>query len=748
MESSVPAGNSSVTPTSAEILAAIPGTIPVQPPSTGYLLALTLVAFLMVLLPLVYLTLIVAVGYGVYWHFTHNLWILEQKVRGKGYLLVLLSYLAPGVVGAALFIVLLKPLLARRRHYERPRPLRRDEEPLLFDYVDRLCTALGSPQPYEICLDQQVNASASFVSTASLLTNRLRLIIGMPLIAGLPLRDFTGILAHEFGHFSQFWAMRLYMIIGAINHWLTRVVKERDEWDAWLENTARSLDVRVGWVLYLAQASIWIVRRVLWLLRCLAVLFSRRLSRQMEFNADACEYALVGSQSFSQTTRDLGLLSVASSIAEGEFEHYARESKLVDNFPRFAAAQVDLMTPVQRQRALEAVEKQTTSWDDTHPAPSERIAAAQRAAEPGRFGLEAPATVVFADFDARCREMARSHYSRVLEREVTPQELTPVETLLDSLRQTAEGIAAANRFAGGAGSALNAVELESYELPTELDAEALRAELESARADQLQHRQAYQELESANRDTETEISQTLTLVFALSLRKLPPELQPASAQTRLKTIDAARAHLNQAVERREDLRSRRRPYLSAWSRRLKAALQLLSRPELAARLPDADPLRVERDRIWPALAALSQAMPALDDASRRAGTLRYILIQVMEGTRLEGMQEIIEAARGQLYESMGQAWSILAEVPYPDPIDPAPEHLAAFCLGGLADPENPVEVLNGAIQLRNAALLVWRRVLGRAVQIAVRVEEACGLAPLAELIPAGQDEAVAVEPAT
>ena len=45
------------------------------------------------------------------------------------------------------------------------------------------------------------------------------LTIGLPLVAGLSLREFAGIIAHEFGHFTQGFGMRLSYVIRQINGW-------------------------------------------------------------------------------------------------------------------------------------------------------------------------------------------------------------------------------------------------------------------------------------------------------------------------------------------------------------------------------------------------------------------------------------------------------------------------------------------------------------------------------------------------
>ena len=99
-----------------------------------------------------------------------------------------------------------------------------------------LAEQTGAPMPVRIDLDCNLNASASFRKGASsLLSNDLVLTIGLPLVAGLNLRQFVGVVAHEFGHFSQGFGLRLSYLVRGINVWFARVVYERDAWDVALE---------------------------------------------------------------------------------------------------------------------------------------------------------------------------------------------------------------------------------------------------------------------------------------------------------------------------------------------------------------------------------------------------------------------------------------------------------------------------------------------------------------------------------
>jgi Zn-dependent protease with chaperone function len=419
---------SSREPSSRELLAAIPERLEVPSANSAYSFELLAVACLMVLLPVLYVAIIVAVGWGVVWHFQHNTWLLNgdgsNRARGRGGFFLVLAYLAPGVVGVGLFITLLKPLFAGWWGGDDPRvPLERRDQPLLFAFVDRLCDALGSPRPHAIYVDEQANASAGLVGVSGLLTNRLQLTVGLPLVAGMPLRNLSGILAHEFGHFSQFWGMRLSGAINLVNAWLSHVVEHRDSVDEWVAAAASSLDLRIGWTLYLVQFANWLVRKLLRGLQLLGVLFSRRLMWQMEFHADAYEAELAGSETFRGTFTRLGLIMAANAMAREEFGHFASRKQLVDNFTLFTTGQVKLLKPEVRKAVRAHLSEDKSEWYETHPAPKDRIRVVEEAARPGVFTLDAPATALFRDFDGLCRTTTRKHYRQVLGRPVKETEL-------------------------------------------------------------------------------------------------------------------------------------------------------------------------------------------------------------------------------------------------------------------------------------------------------------------------------------
>lgn len=222
----------------AAILSAFSGVIAPVRPSLVYRLWLLLVALVMLLLPMVYLGMVALVACGVYTYVVDVTGIRGARRRGESPTPFL--YFFPIVIGGVLILFMIKPLFARRRNRGEPVTLRPLDEPLLFNYVHKLCDMLGAPRPARIDMDTRVNASASFRGGPFAFVRRdLVLTIGLPLVTGMDLRQLTGVLAHELGHFAQGGAMRLTYIVRSINSWFARVIYERDSMDWWLIRNSR-----------------------------------------------------------------------------------------------------------------------------------------------------------------------------------------------------------------------------------------------------------------------------------------------------------------------------------------------------------------------------------------------------------------------------------------------------------------------------------------------------------------------------
>lgn len=366
-----------------------------------YRIGIMLVAGMIIVLPMLYIGLIVLLGWGVYWHATENTAIMTYGT-GRGRVAAVLLYFAPIVTGIIAVLFMCKPLLARPSRKGRQISLSRGGQPLLYAFVEKICEAVRAPVPSRIDLNLNVNASASFGSgLTSLVKSDLILTIGMPLVAGMPLQQFAGVLAHELGHFSQGAAMRLTWIIHSINLWFSRVVFQRDEFDDWLVEASEEIDIRIGWVLYLARLVVFLSRGVLWVFMILSYILSSWFSRQMEFDADRYEARLAGSDTFAKTY--FRMLELTVGIAH--FSRAQHMANLSSNPLRDAVSYCDDLPDELRSILRHGMSQENGQWFDSHPPASQRIENAMKEKTPGIFKSDLPAEVVFQNFDGLCHSL-------------------------------------------------------------------------------------------------------------------------------------------------------------------------------------------------------------------------------------------------------------------------------------------------------------------------------------------------------
>ena len=414
----------------AALDAAFVGAIKKVPLGMGYKLSLMLVAFFMVLLPLVYIALIALVAYGAVQYAQSGTALFENS-SGRQARGALLLYVGPLVIAAITVIFMIKPFFARMPKAAQPRSLTREEQPLLFDFVERICKTVGAPMPKRIDVDAEVNATASYRNgwLSLLQPNDLVLTIGMPLVKGLTARELGGVFAHEFGHFSQGLGMRMSYIIRSISMWFARVVYQRDRADEWLSGAASSIDIRVGIVLYAAMLVVWLTRRILWCLMMIGNVVSSMLLRQMEFDADSYEIQLAGSKSFASTFGKLQSLGLAYHQSMSEAQSFFVDGKLVDDLPRLVRLNQQMLSSEDLQKLAEHIQQHKGSWFDTHPSDKDRIAAGDLMNAPGVLDLDAPAEALFVNAEALSKSVTRDFFVNLFENQFNDSMLASVEEL-------------------------------------------------------------------------------------------------------------------------------------------------------------------------------------------------------------------------------------------------------------------------------------------------------------------------------
>jgi Zn-dependent protease with chaperone function len=406
--------------TTQSLHAAFSGDVPKHAITPRYRAGIAAVAVLMVLLPVVYVGLVLALGYASIWHAVNDINWLGRK---PGYLwLVAYAGLALGGLVAAVF--LLKPLFAPARQSGWPIKLTRQEDALFFAFVDHIAERVGAPTPVEIHIDCKVNASASAKGgLLGLMRDELVLTVGLPLIGGLNARQLAAIVAHELGHFSQSAGMRFGYIVESTNHWLARCAYERDAWDEKLDAMHEQYNDVRGTLLLFAKGAVWLSRKCLSGAVYAGVLTSRFMSRQMEFDADRYAAEIAGSATEQEIQARFAELEAATEVVYRRLSYSWDDAKLSDNFPMMIVGESKKLPERYRESIAEALAQEKPSIWSTHPTPHERIAHVMALNAPGVFRSEQPGTALLPRFDRLCKQASLFHYRHVFGLAVTAEQL-------------------------------------------------------------------------------------------------------------------------------------------------------------------------------------------------------------------------------------------------------------------------------------------------------------------------------------
>lgn len=657
--------------------------IPIAP---VYRLGLAVTACAMLLLPLIYLGLVAACGYLLYYHITthHALFQTSSSTRGA-----LLIYVAPIVVGALLLLFMIKPIFVRQTGRHRRMALEPDHEPFLYDYVRRVAETLGAPVPVAIYTMMEVNAAAGLrPGLRGLLKNELELSIGLPLAAGSNLHQLTEVIGHELGHFAQTAGMRLTYIIRWVNHWFARVVYEEDAWDMRLVRWSKDLDFRLAVIFHVARFFIWLTRRILAGLMRVGEIISCFMMRQMEYDADRHGLSLVGADVFQSSSEQLGILSWAHQWARNDLQRAWQEGRLVDDLPALIFVRAHQIAPADREDYLNHLfADRRRSVFDTHPTTAERIAAARRFSPSPQFVLETeapvlkrllaqepppntdglyqsslPASILFTDFTATCRRDTAAYYEDVLGHKIPPDRIIPFTQLIESRNREAEDHEALARTYAGLFNILQAPPKFGLPLGKPKAPKATVATIRSLKAtlaaEKARYAQVLKQLSKID-ERELQLARARVLLKAgLGLRERDFGLTTAS-------LEAVAQADQRASLQKENLRPKLSRFESAAFTRIEKSLSLLNHPPIAKRWSEAETFRHQAERCmrtWNLLVDHYERFTAIEQNYHQLVILAHQIEDNQDNqTYMHTLQEKMHAS----YHSLQSVRVDLADADYP-----------------------------------------------------------------------------------
>ncbi|MBX7167307.1 MAG: M48 family metalloprotease [Pirellulales bacterium] len=703
--------------TPADIAAALAEPIAPIPKSRLYRLGLAVVAIMMVLLPGLYLLLLATIAYAMYWY--ASVGVAQAMGHRPGAYRAVFA-VAPLFAGVTVLVFMIKPILARRQQRFAPHSIALDDQPLLRAVLEALCQRLGAPFPQRVDLDCNVNASAGFRrGLRSTFSKDLVLTIGLPLVYGLSLREFTGVLAHELGHFAQGGGLRLSYVIRALNDWFARLVFERDAWD---QRLASASQLGVPYILLLVamcRFAVFLSRCVLWVFMVAGHAISAFLMRQMEYDADRYEAQVCGVESFRATMEQLPRLSTGQRLAYDWLQVTYAEGRLAANLPQLMCAASNHPAAEILSKTAHHDAKPRTKWLETHPADEQRIAAAERTAAPGICNLPGPATALFAHLDSTAEQVTREHYQVNLAVPWRAEMLTSTPELLAILeRAEAQRTAASRLFPVGIST------LRPVPMPAAASDEpdGWRKQLRDGAGQMATHFDAYRQ---AMEDYHAAFKGLFNLQQAGELLRARVPVNAASVGLR-RVNDATLRQRRETYEQQlNEAISRMEPYEQAAGDRLRSGLKLACDGGSGTHVEEAR-RRGELTLLLPTLEAFARARERLFALHQARASLLVLVINHEKFKRKRRFREQQETAVAGLLSTLAENYRSWCEVAYPFADLPSGTSIAQAVFKQPPG-DDAAAVSQAAEQVLSKLEVLYGRLLQHSALIVLDVEQSTGL---------------------
>lgn len=639
-----------------QILESLDVTLPRSPATMGYRIALATVAFAMLILPLLYFGFIGLLLYTCWWTTVHG---MNNDAPW--------SFVACGFALLTI-IALVKPIFVSDPEYIRPSRLKREAEPFLFEYVEAICEAVNAPVPEEIRLDCEANASASLMNgPLSIFSKNLTLTVGLPLAAGLNVREFTGVLAHEFGHFSQGYGMRASGLIRSTNYWFFKAAYSRDRWDYYLMKLSHSLPSRIGVFVYAARLLIWLSRCFIAFVAIISHGMSCVLLRHMEFDADRYETGLVGTKAFRSTSRKLRPLGLAQQMSLNDAQAFYDEGRLADEFPKLVVSNVRRLDQKLLKRIRKAEDEEKTGWFDSHPSNRDRVAASEAMDTSGVIALSPevssmPASVLFQNFRAVSKGATARLYRRILGEQFDKSTLRPSDVLIKRREAEYEASKSVERYFQVHIPVLRPLRISDDVMKPPEKPSASARELMHWRSEMAKQVDEYEVLCEALVEAE---KSWLKAAAARTLLDSEVKFDHRTLNVRSRKKSDIAARLKQTDTAVKNLSLQMIPFEDAAEQRLSIALQLLRVPKAVERMPGGAELAATTAQLIPDARLIASLMSEVPDVRLTHIKLMSLFSHLDQNQSQPALYHQIELQVRELYNTLRKLLKKLKDRTYP-----------------------------------------------------------------------------------
>ena len=237
--------------------------------------------------------------------------------------------------GILILIFLIKFIFtSRKTDNSHLHEIKREDEPELFNEIDKLVIEIGTTFPKKVFLSSEVNAAVFYDSTflSMFFPIRKNLEIGLGLVNSVTKAELLAILSHEFGHFSQ-KSMKVGSHVYNVNKVIYNMLFDNESYDNMIQSWANIS----GYFSIFVAIAIKVIQSIQWVLRKLYYFVNINymgLSREMEFHADEIAANVIGFEPLKSSLLRMSFADYCYNSVLSYYENKISQNEISENIFR------------------------------------------------------------------------------------------------------------------------------------------------------------------------------------------------------------------------------------------------------------------------------------------------------------------------------------------------------------------------------------------------------------------------------
>lgn len=315
------------------------------------------------------------------------------------------------VLLAGFVLATVRRLVLVGRHRKQFLVVDAQQQPELHALVNHVADLLGGPAPGAIKLDAEVGLALRPASWFQGLTGAgPEIVIGLPLLYGLSVRQLSGVIAHAYAGYTREARAHGYPLICSIDRWLfaqSGMARSAIAVDGQFSSLGRAGATWYRPVLhffdFLSQATFFLLYRMVSAITFVA-------SRRVDMIGDQFSARIAGSTEFRSTQFRLRSLYYGQQHANLELVKRWRNGKLSDNFPVLVVDHADALQLSLRPRLIQEMEELVTPMTRSRIVDLGRIVNVEQGQDEGACYLLGSAATLMRDMPELARKASIEHY--------------------------------------------------------------------------------------------------------------------------------------------------------------------------------------------------------------------------------------------------------------------------------------------------------------------------------------------------